>query len=158
MYCWDNGIFSSLSEGFNVRLSGQDVGRGTFSHRHVMLVDQENDSFHIPLNHLHQSQTAFFEVVMSFISFALFSNKGGVTQKPMISFSEIPVFKHIQQGNRKWTKVRSFELTFTCDYPSDRTNAVRLTYVWRTFTCVHLRSLAFTCDKLLQPSITYCNL
>lgn len=32
---------SLLQEGFNVRLSGQDVERGTFSHRHAVLVDQK---------------------------------------------------------------------------------------------------------------------
>lgn len=31
---------SLLYQGYNVRLSGQDVGRGTFSHRHAMIVDQ----------------------------------------------------------------------------------------------------------------------
>ena len=31
-------IGSLLMQGFNVRISGQDVGRGTFSHRHAMLV------------------------------------------------------------------------------------------------------------------------
>lgn len=37
------GAFGSLLyEGFNVRISGQDVGRGTFSHRHAMLVDQSS--------------------------------------------------------------------------------------------------------------------
>jgi 2-oxoglutarate dehydrogenase complex dehydrogenase (E1) component-like enzyme len=30
----------SFFQGFNVRISGQDVGRATFSHRHAMLVDQ----------------------------------------------------------------------------------------------------------------------
>lgn len=33
-------IGSLLYQGYNVRISGQDVGRGTFSHRHAMLVDQ----------------------------------------------------------------------------------------------------------------------
>ena len=33
---------SLLMQGFNVRISGQDVGRGTFSQRHAMLVDQTN--------------------------------------------------------------------------------------------------------------------
>lgn len=43
---------SLLSEGYNVRISGQDVGRGTFSQRHAMLVDQETERTVIPLNHL----------------------------------------------------------------------------------------------------------
>lgn len=34
---------SLLYQGYNVRISGQDVGRGTFAHRHVMIVDQETD-------------------------------------------------------------------------------------------------------------------
>ena len=48
--------------GFNVRLSGQDVGRGTFSHRHVMMVCQDTDRVVIPLNHLTENQTSFLEV------------------------------------------------------------------------------------------------
>ena len=48
--------------GFNVRLSGQDVGRGTFSHRHAMIVCQQSDSAYIPLNHLSPEQSAFLEV------------------------------------------------------------------------------------------------
>ena len=39
-------------KGFNVRISGQDVGRATFSHRHAMLVDQETNDIYIPLNDL----------------------------------------------------------------------------------------------------------
>ncbi len=40
---------SLLSEGYGVRLSGQDSGRGTFSHRHAVWVDQNNESKYIPL-------------------------------------------------------------------------------------------------------------
>ena len=32
---------SLFRQGYNVRISGQDVGRATFAHRHAMLVDQE---------------------------------------------------------------------------------------------------------------------
>ncbi|KXS18095.1 2-oxoglutarate dehydrogenase, E1 component [Gonapodya prolifera JEL478] len=41
---------SLLAEGFDVRISGQDVGRGTFSHRHVMFVDQQTEAIHVPLD------------------------------------------------------------------------------------------------------------
>ena len=45
-----------------MRISGQDVGRGTFSQRHAMFVDQQTDVAHIPLNHMYPEQTGFFEV------------------------------------------------------------------------------------------------
>ncbi|XP_045483343.1 probable 2-oxoglutarate dehydrogenase E1 component DHKTD1, mitochondrial isoform X2 [Harmonia axyridis] len=59
---------SLLYEGYNVRISGQDVGRGTFSHRHVMLVDQETNELHIPLNDLHKDQQGFLEIANSTLS------------------------------------------------------------------------------------------
>ena len=45
-----------------MRFSGQDVGRGTFSHRHAMLVDQLTDEMHVPLNNMSEQQNAFLEV------------------------------------------------------------------------------------------------
>jgi 2-oxoglutarate dehydrogenase E1 component len=41
---------SLLSEGYGVRLSGQDSGRGTFSHRHAVWVDQDDEHKYIPLS------------------------------------------------------------------------------------------------------------
>ncbi|XP_050294186.1 probable 2-oxoglutarate dehydrogenase E1 component DHKTD1 homolog, mitochondrial isoform X2 [Anthonomus grandis grandis] len=61
-------IGSLLFEGYNVRISGQDVGRGTFSQRHAMLVDQDSNSIYIPLNHLHGEQKGFLEVANSILS------------------------------------------------------------------------------------------
>lgn len=49
--CAEALAFGSLMlEGYDVRISGQDVGRGTFSHRHAMLVDQKTESVIVPLN------------------------------------------------------------------------------------------------------------
>jgi 2-oxoglutarate dehydrogenase E1 component len=56
-----------LSEGFPLRLSGQDCSRGTFSQRHAALVDQETEERYIPLNHIAEGQ-AEFEVVDSLLS------------------------------------------------------------------------------------------
>lgn len=39
-----------MLEGNDVRISGQDVGRGTFSHRHAMLVNQKTEGVIVPLN------------------------------------------------------------------------------------------------------------
>ncbi|XP_061418706.1 LOW QUALITY PROTEIN: 2-oxoadipate dehydrogenase complex component E1 [Lethenteron reissneri] len=59
---------SLLTQGFDVRLSGQDVGRGTFSQRHVMIVCQSSSEAYIPLNHMAPQQEAFLEVCNSPLS------------------------------------------------------------------------------------------
>ena len=38
-----------LDEGYNLRLVGQDVGRGTFTHRHAILHEQNTDAYYLPL-------------------------------------------------------------------------------------------------------------
>jgi len=49
--------FASLSwEGHRVRLAGQDVRRGTFSHRHAVLTDQATGARYAPLQHLREGQ------------------------------------------------------------------------------------------------------
>jgi len=57
-----------LLQDYNVRISGQDVGRGTFSQRHAMLVDQETDRIHIPLNSLVEGQKRRLELANSILS------------------------------------------------------------------------------------------
>ena len=58
---------SLLLEGTPVRLSGQDSSRGTFSHRHAVVVDQETEEEYAPLDHLSSGQ-AQFEVYDSQLS------------------------------------------------------------------------------------------
>ncbi len=50
---------SLLDEGHSVRMSGQDCRRGTFFHRHAMLVDQESGQKLIPLQHINSEQAPF---------------------------------------------------------------------------------------------------
>ena len=47
---------SLVEDGFSVRLSGQDSGRGTFFHRHAVLHDQGSRRVYIPLQHLAEGQ------------------------------------------------------------------------------------------------------
>ena len=56
-----------LQEGYPVRLVGQDSGRGTFSQRHSVLRNQEDNSRYVPLDHVSSKQKKF-EVVDSFLS------------------------------------------------------------------------------------------
>ncbi|MCC7283280.1 MAG: 2-oxoglutarate dehydrogenase E1 component, partial [Acetobacteraceae bacterium] len=50
---------SLLLEGHRVRLSGEDVQRGTFSHRHAVLIDQTTQAEYVPLNHIKDGQAQF---------------------------------------------------------------------------------------------------
>ncbi|MEA3192315.1 MAG: 2-oxoglutarate dehydrogenase component, partial [Betaproteobacteria bacterium] len=54
---------SLLSNGYDVRLSGQDMGRGTFAHRHAVLHDQDRERWdqgsYIPLQHVGKDQGDF---------------------------------------------------------------------------------------------------
>ena len=60
-------IGTLLTEGFSVRLSGQDSGRGTFSQRHAILRNQENHDRYIPVNNIEKGQMKF-EVIDSLLS------------------------------------------------------------------------------------------
>src|SRR5579885_2744318 len=60
-------IASLCAEGTHVRLCGQDSGRGTFSQRHAVLVDQENEARYVPINHVRAGQ-ASFEIIDSPLS------------------------------------------------------------------------------------------
>ncbi|MBX7240773.1 MAG: 2-oxoglutarate dehydrogenase E1 component [Bacteroidia bacterium] len=56
-----------LTEGFPIRLSGQDVKRGTFSHRHAAIFAEDTEQEYIPLNHI-QDEQAKFQVFNSLLS------------------------------------------------------------------------------------------
>ncbi|WP_193185380.1 2-oxoglutarate dehydrogenase E1 component [Nisaea sediminum] len=56
-----------LVQGDGVRLSGQDSGRGTFSQRHSVWIDQKSEERYIPLNHLAEDQQTY-EVIDSPLS------------------------------------------------------------------------------------------
>lgn len=50
---------SLVEEGYHVRVSGQDVERGTFSQRHAVLHDQQTERTYTPLKHISETQGSF---------------------------------------------------------------------------------------------------
>ncbi|ROQ89606.1 2-oxoglutarate dehydrogenase E1 component [Desulfosoma caldarium] len=72
---WSTGellaLGSLLLEGHPVRLSGQDCGRGTFSHRHAILYDVQSEETYVPLNHLAATQAPFVVVNSSLSEYAV---------------------------------------------------------------------------------------
>jgi 2-oxoglutarate dehydrogenase E1 component len=58
-----------LKEGFNVRISGQDVERGTFSHRHAVVTDQITEQKYTPLHSLlDPADKSHFQIENSLLS------------------------------------------------------------------------------------------
>ena len=65
----ENMAYASLMlQGYKVRISGQDSGRGTFFHRHAVLHNQKDGSSYVPLKNLKDVQPAFFMVIDSILS------------------------------------------------------------------------------------------
>jgi 2-oxoglutarate dehydrogenase E1 component len=55
----DLALASILADGISIRLTGEDVERGTFSHRHAVLHDANDGKLHVPLQSLPQARAAF---------------------------------------------------------------------------------------------------
>lgn len=59
---------SLLTDGNDIRISGQDSIRGTFSHRHAILYDEETNQPHSRLNNLYKGQNSHFRIYNSLLS------------------------------------------------------------------------------------------
>ncbi len=59
---------SLLNDGSRIRLSGQDVERGTFSQRHAVWIDQQSERRYSPLKHITGQKTDNFEIINSMLS------------------------------------------------------------------------------------------
>ncbi|MCW0485582.1 2-oxoglutarate dehydrogenase E1 component [Riemerella anatipestifer] len=55
-----------LAEGYNVRISGEDVERGTFSHRHAVVKTEDAEEEYVPLQHINENQQ--FHIYNSLLS------------------------------------------------------------------------------------------
>ncbi len=111
--------FASLvDEGDRVRLSGQDSERGTFSQRHSVLIDQENEARYVPLNHIRDEQ-ARFEVINSMLSeVAVLGFEYGYTMSEpnalvlweaqfgdFANGAQVVFDQFISSGERKWLRM-----------------------------------------------------
>jgi 2-oxoglutarate dehydrogenase E1 component len=109
---------SLLKEGFPVRLSGQDVERGTFSQRHAVLIDQVTEKKYTSLNHLGKGQ-AKLEVINSMLSeeAVLGFEYGYSLAEPMalvlweaqfgdfVNGAQVVIDQFLAAGERKWLRM-----------------------------------------------------
>lgn len=121
---------SLLLEGYAVRLSGQDCERGTFSQRHAVLHNQDEEGIYIPLNDLQMGEQAHFQVCNSNLSeMAVLGFETGYSLESPMSLvmweaqfgdfangAQVIIDQFIAAGERKWRRQSGLTLLLPHGY------------------------------------------
>ncbi|MFI0434242.1 MAG: 2-oxoglutarate dehydrogenase E1 component [Parachlamydiaceae bacterium] len=112
-----------VDEGVAVRLVGQDSGRGTFSHRHALWVDQSNNTSYFPLSHIRPGQGRF-EVFNTSLSeaaalgfeygYSTVSTRGLTIWEAQFgdfaNSAQVMIDQYIASGEQKWRQTSNLVL------------------------------------------------